>query len=206
MNRGVAAARSAVVSPTLAVIFLVALPFYMSKLVAAPSVCEYKVLIPLECLSQLCVKVLVEQARHLLSSLWWHCLFTCNKLVVDLQFASRGGSSCAFCMQQFGCGNLSLRIQRFLCLLSFFLNSVEKARLNRGVAAARSAAVSPTLAVIFLVALPFYIQQIGCRPSVCKSSCAFRFTCYPGFQDTYEVFWGSARGAQVREVVVKINA
>ena len=88
MNRGVAAARSAVVSPTLAVIFLVALPFYMSKLVAAPSVCEYKVLIPLECLSQLCVKVLVEQARHLLSSLWWHCLFTCNKLVVDPQFAS----------------------------------------------------------------------------------------------------------------------
>ena len=54
---------------------------------------------PLECLSQLCVKVLVEQRGRscaqrscepdtLLSSFWWHCLFTCNKLVVDPQFAS----------------------------------------------------------------------------------------------------------------------
>ena len=65
-----------------------------------------------------------------------------------------------------------------------------KVWLNRGVAAARSAAVSPTLAVIFLVALPPYMQQIGCRPSVCKSCCAFRFTCYPGFQETYEAFRG----------------
>ncbi len=32
------------------------------------------------------------------------------------------GSS-AFCMQQFGCSNLSLRIQGFSCLLSVFLNS-----------------------------------------------------------------------------------
>ena len=59
------------------------------------SICLYhlqfantRFLMPLECLSQLCVKVLVEQARHLLSSFWWHCLFTCNKLVVDPQFAS----------------------------------------------------------------------------------------------------------------------
>ena len=50
------------------------------------------------------------------------------------------------------------------------------------------AAVSPTLAVIFLVALPFTCNKLVEAHSVCKSSCAFRFTCYPGVQETYGVF------------------
>ena len=99
MNRGVAAARSAAVSPTLAVIFLVARPFYM---------------------------------------------------------------------QQFGCSTLSLRIQGFSCLLSVFLNSASKSWLNRGVAAARSAAVSRRLDVLFVVALLFACSNLVLAPSVCK--------------------------------------
>ena len=42
---------------------------------------------------------------------------------VDPQSAKSSCSSSAFCMQQFGCSTLSLRIQGFLCLLSVFLNS-----------------------------------------------------------------------------------
>ena len=49
---------------------------------------------PLECLSQLCVKVLVEQRgrscaqRSCEPDTWWHCLFPCSNLVVDPQFAN----------------------------------------------------------------------------------------------------------------------
>ena len=43
LNRGVAAARSAAVSPRLDACFVVAERFACSNLVVAPSVCEYKV-------------------------------------------------------------------------------------------------------------------------------------------------------------------
>ena len=66
---------------------------------------------------------------------------------------------------------------RLLCLWNVFLNSACKSWLNRGVTAAGSAAVSPTLAVIFLVALPLYMQQIGCKPSLYKSSCSSSALC-----------------------------
>ena len=42
--------------------------------------------------------------------------------------------------------------------------------MNRGVAAARSAAVSPTLAVIFLVVLLFACNKLAVALSVYKSS------------------------------------
>ena len=60
------------------------------------------------------------------------------------------GSS-VFCLQQLGCSTFGLRMRGLLCLSCVSLNSASKPWLNRGVAAARSAAVSPRLAVTFLL-------------------------------------------------------
>ena len=68
----------------------------------------------------------------------------------------------------FRCISLSLDFQsqvlssRLACASRMASSTQPESWAEQRVAAALRAAVSPTLAVIFLVALPFYMQQFGC--------------------------------------------
>ena len=48
------------------------------------------------------------------------------------------------------------------------------------------------------------VAMLACCSAI-HVHCAFRSTCYPGFQETYEAYPGGALGARGREVVVKID-
>ena len=48
------------------------------------------------------------------------------------------------------------------------------------------------------------VAMLACCSAI-HVHCAFRSTCYPGFQETYEVWPGSGRRAREREVIIKMD-